>query len=393
MDVLIVGGGLTGSTLMLALTNAGISCLLVEQSTQVLTQPDFDARSLALSPASVTILKMLKVWSLLQDAATPIKMIHVSEQQRFGSARLTSKDDNPLGYVIEIYHINRALSQRLDNRCILTGTISDLNPMDGTAIVSTVTGDINIRAQLIVAADGTRSSVRALCDLKTHDKNYEQHAVVANIGLTRFHQHQAYERFTQAGPLALLPLTDKRASLVWAMSPLDAARHMDMPDHVFLTQLQTAFGYRLGRFHRVGQRMIYPLHQVLMPKQVHHKVVFVGNAAHTLHPVAGQGFNLGLRDVAMLAQCVVHDRFGPNMLDTYLTSRRHDQTTITHFTNGLVELFTSNLPGMSLARAAGLIALDNSFLLKNILAKYARGYGGIIPDLACGISLPSQGLQ
>ncbi len=391
IDILIVGGGLTGAALMLALADAGFSTLLVE------TKPHsdhanahFDMRSLAISPASMSILQMLNVWPLLRESAAAIDTIHVSEQHHFGSARLFGDVQNPLGYVVEMHHIDRALYQLLDQKHIMAPAwLTAVNATTGTATITSPTGNTTVQARLIVAADGTNSSVRTLCGLKTQIKDYAQHAIVANIGLARAHQQCAYERFTSTGPLALLPLTGLRSSLVWAMPPKDAERVMAMPDSGFLNHLQHAFGYRLGRFTRAGQRVIYPLQQVLMPEQVSGKVVFVGNAAHTLHPVAGQGFNLGLRDVAMLAQCLVREGLGPEMLQTYQQSRRHDQTAITRFTNGLVDLFTSHLPGMALVRSAGMIAVDNIPMLKNLLARYARGYAGITPDLVCGIALQS----
>lgn len=178
-----------------------------------------------------------------------------------------------------------------------------------------------------------------------------------------------------------------RASLVWAVAPDEAARLLDLSEIDFLQHLQRAFGYRLGRFTRAGQRMIFPLQQILMNQLVTEKVVFVGNAAHTLHPVAGQGFNLGMRDVAMLAQCIVRNGLGPDMLTTYQQSRHHDQTAITRFTDGLVELFTSRIPGIGIARATGMIAVDNIPFLKKLLTRYARGFAGITPDLVCGIAL------
>ena len=389
IDVLIVGGGLAGAALMLALADTGVSTLLVEtQPFSDHVQANFDARSLAISPASVKILQMLNVWPLLRDSAASIETIHVSEQQRFGCARLYGEKQNPLGYVVEMQHISQALHQLLDNQRIMAPAwLTAVNATDGTAIITNASGNTTVRAHLIVAADGADSSVRALCGLETHIKHYAQHAIVANMGLTRAHQQCAYERFTSSGPLALLPLTGLRSSLVWALPPLEAERMMAMPDRDFLHQLQRAFGYRLGRFTRVGQRAMYPLKQVLMPQQVMGKVVFVGNAAHTLHPVAGQGFNLGLRDVAMLAQCIVQEGLGTDMLHTYQQSRRHDQTAIARFTDGLIEVFTSHLPGVALARSVGLMAIDNILLLKNILARYARGYAGITPDLVCGIAL------
>ncbi len=392
VDILIIGGGLTGATLMLALQGLGFTTLLVEsKSFDDKVNPDFDARSLALSPASKSILNMLGIWDILKTHATPIEFIHVSDQHRFGASRLYGDAQNPLGYVVEMQYINLALHQLLDkNNVLAPATLHSLDLKNKTASVMTASGEIEITAQLIVAADGSDSAVRQLCELPSQAKNYNQKALVANVGLAKDHGYKAYERFTVNGPLALLPMQDKRMSLVWALPPAEADRLIDINDSDFIRELQQAFGYRLGRFAKVGTRYSYPLKQVLMPQQVNWPVVFVGNAAHTLHPVAGQGFNLGLRDVATLAQCIAKLGLTSDMLDDYVKLRRHDQQVITRMTDGLIHLFTSRLPGVALVRNMGLIAFDNSPALKNLLARYARGFGGVTPDLVCDIALSTR---
>lgn len=389
VDILIIGGGLTGAALLLALADLGYRTLLVEAKPfSNRLQSDFDARSLALSPASVRILQTLGIWSLLEAYATPIAAIHVSEQHRFGSAYLHDDKKEPLGYVVEMQYINHVLYKSLPAKQVIApATLIKLNAGKGLATLKTEKDEITIEAKLIVAADGTESSARCLLNLSAESKHYGQHAIVANIGLARPHHQQAYERFTSSGPMALLPMTEQRASLVWCLSPTDAASLMAKRETDFLNALQRAFGYRLGRFVKVGQRVVYPLQQVLMSKQLIGRVVFVGNAAHTLHPVAGQGFNLGLRDVAMLAQCIAREGLHPKTLTTYEQARRHDQTVITHFTDGLIALYKNQLPGMATLRKVGLIAIDNIPPLKNLLSRYARGFGGIIPDLVCGMPL------
>lgn len=395
VDILIIGGGLTGATLLLALQGLGFSTLLVE------TKPysdrvssDFDARSLALSPASRRILNRLGVWNILNDSATAIELIHVSEKDRFGVSRLRGNEQNPLGYVVEMQHINLALHQLLaKDQLMAPATVTSLDLANKIATVTTETGQVQIAAQLIVAADGAESAVRRFCNLSAKTKSYNQQAIVANVGLLKPHEHRAYERFTSHGPLALLPMQDNRMSLVWAMTPKKAEQLMNLNDADFLCQLQQAFGYRLGRLIKIGKRFSYPLKQVLMSQQTKWPVVFVGNAAHTLHPVAGQGFNLGLRDAATLAQCISKQGLNEGMLEKYLQLRRHDQQVITRFTDGLIQVFTSSLPGMGLVRNAGLIAFDNIPALKNILARYARGFGGFIPDLVCDIALSKPELK
>lgn len=389
VDILIVGGGLAGAVLMLALANLGYRTLLVEAkpfSDRV--QTDFDARSLALSPASVQILQMLQIWPLLQEHATAIESIHVSEQRHFGSAYLGGDKKTPLGFVVEIQHINQALHQLLNpQRIMAPAQLTAYDAAFGIATINNGVSQSTVHSRLVVAADGADSVVRQLCGLPAQLKDYNQSAIVANIGLARSHRHRAFERFTSSGPLALLPMTDQRASLVWALPPPEAGRLMLMDEDLFLNHLQRAFGYRLGRLLNVGRRVSYPLRQVIMPQCAVGSVVFVGNAAHTLHPVAGQGFNLGLRDVAMLVQCIVNHGLGDSMLRIYQESRHVDQTAMACFTDGLVELFISKLPGATIARGAGLIVLDNVPVLKNLLVRYARGFAGHIPDLVCGIPL------
>ena len=342
VDVLIVGGGLVGSLLMLALANTGLSCLLIDENDMLAKQTavSFDTRSLALSPASVAVLKMLNIWSKIQDHATQILQIHVSQKGSFGQTRL-KKEQEPT--------INHNGQSRL------------------------------IKAQIVVGADGSNSRLRALCNLQAEVKSYVSDALVANIELRRSHNYCAYERFTRDGPLALLPLHNQRMSLVWSMQPAHLHKWLHASDAEFLRELQKTFGYRAGRFLYVGRRGSYNL------TQVYGQTVFVGNAANTLHPIAGQGFNLGLRDVAMLSQCMIQFGLNANMLDQYKSLRAQDQKYIRCFTNSLMHTFTPNVLGMSMLRGLGLLALDNFPWMKQQIIKMASGFAGTPPDLACGI--------
>jgi 2-octaprenyl-6-methoxyphenol hydroxylase len=389
IDILIIGGGLTGATLMLALAGRGFSLRLVDTNALCdRVNPDFDARTLALSPASIRILNQLDLWPLLAPDATPIETIHVSEQGRFGVTHLQRDALEPLGYVVEMQHINRGLMRLLDQDAILApAELIALDRSSGVATIKQGEQEQRLRPKLIVAADGSWSTVRRLADLKVNMKLFNQQAIVTNIGLTRSHNNGAFERFTSSGPLAMLPMTDHRASLVWALRPKEANRLMALEEMAFLKELQRAFGYRLGRLERVGKRVTYPLQQMIMPKQILWPLVFVGNAAHTLHPVAGQGFNLGLRDVATLAQCLIHHGINPEMLERYQSMRHYDQSAIIHGTTGLVSLFTHPLPGLGFLRSLGLTAIDNMPSFKKCLSRHASGFAGTVPDLACGIEL------
>ncbi|MCP0914792.1 MULTISPECIES: FAD-dependent monooxygenase [Legionella] len=389
IDILIIGGGLTGATLVLALAAMDLQVLLVEArpfSDKI--KADFDSRSLALSPASVQILTKINVWPKLKNHAMPIETIHVSEKLQFGSARLEGNRQHPLGHVVEMQHIQTALHELLPAQQILAP--ASLLALDAKAGIATIHhGDacIKVKAKLIVAADGSDSCVRQLCGLSAEIKDYKQHALVANMGLSRPHRQFAYERFTRSGPMALLPMTDLRAALVWSLAPADAEKMHSLPEPDFLAILHKEFGYRLGRFTKVGQRSLYPLRQIIMPKQTAWPIIFVGNAAHTLHPVAGQGFNLGLRDVAVLAQCIAQKGLNPGMLNHYQQLRQHDQHLITRLTDGLISLFSSRIPGFAGVRSLGLIALNHTSFLKKLLMRYASGYAGIVPNLVCGIPL------
>ncbi|MFY7697585.1 MAG: FAD-dependent monooxygenase [Legionella sp.] len=392
VDIVIVGGGLVGATLLLALSQSGYSTLLVEERSYEQYQANnFNARTLALAPASISILKTLSVWPRLSERATLIHNIHISEQGRFGFSRLEGEYNSPLGAVVEIPDIFQALYPLIpSNQIIAPAKVTAFDAKQGILTINDGEQQSTIQADLVVAADGADSSMRGLCCLPATIKDYNQHAIIANIGLARSHNNWAYERFTSSGPLALLPMTDNRASLVWSLPAHEASSMLAINSRDFLHRLQAAFGYRLGRFTKVGHRSIYPLRQIIMPQQAQWPVVFIGNAAHTLHPVAGQGFNLSLRDVAGLAQQIMSHGLTPSMLTNYTKFRQKDQFCVQKFTDGLVQLFTSRIPGLSFLRGIGLVALDNSSKLKDLLAYYARGYAGQTPDLACGIPLISR---
>lgn len=389
-DVIIVGGGLIGVVLLLSLKVFGFRCKLIEykQHPAVTNAENPDIQYLALSPASMTIFRMLGLWSLLEECTCAIEGIHISQQGSFGRARLRSTSEKPLGCVIGANTLLDALYKKIDPDDVLVpASLEAIDTANGHITLSHNDNTVLLQAPLIIAADGAESTARKLCQLTATTKHYPQHAVVTTIDLRRSHQHWALERFTSHGPLALLPIGDQRASLVWALPPQQARLLKDLPSDAFLKRLQTAAGYKLGRFTQVGPRAIYPLKQVVMEQQTKDRVIFIGNAAHTLHPVAGQGFNLGLRDIATLVECIVEGGLNKNMITSYINQRRIDHLAITTFTASLVDLFTSKIPGLPLIRSAGLVAFDNLPSLKNILAQYLRGYAGTPPKLACGIAL------
>lgn len=392
VDVLIVGGGLTGALLHISLIPSKLNSLLIDSkqlnaSTQKIKE-NFDARSLALASASIRILKNLNIWEMLQNDATEIAQIHISQKGSFGNTLIKKKSHEQLGYVIEMQ-----ILQNIVHKCIQqTNTLSmasllDYNQKTQIATIKTATKELKIKTKLVVAADGTESYLRKLVNLEYKIKQYQQEALVANIGLARPHANIAYERFTKTGPLALLPMNQQRCSLIWSLPKSTAQHLLTIDESEFLQKLQVEFGYRLGKFIKVGTRTVFPLQQVIMPKTHIDSIVFIGNAAHTLHPVAGQGFNLGLRDVAALAECILKYGLDSQMLEKYQKMRAQDQKYIKLFTDSLINIFKNKFPGASCARGAGLLALDNSNLGQRILESYARGFASNPPDLVCGIPI------
>lgn len=391
IDVLIVGGGLIGAALMLALAPFSDKIRLVE-STSFATQlnADFDARNIALSPASIRILHMLGIWEALESYACPIKTIIVSEEKGFSRTRLkTDNTNDALGYVVEIQHIHHVLHQFLqEENLIVPAQLINFDVENSIATLLRDGNTVRIKTKLLVAADGMHSSVRKLCGVESSVKDYQQHAVVANIGLLRCHQHIAYERFLKDGLLAFLPMNDFRSAMVWALSNQEVPKVMELNDREFLSLIQKRFGYHLGRFTRVGNRQAFPLQQVrTIPNTRMNNVVFIGNAANTLHPIAGQGFNLGLRDVAMLAQCIIRQGIDANLSINYQKLRQQDHNNTTCFTDGLIQLFSSKIPGLSTMRQSGLAMVEHLPLFKSLIRRYASGFSGVIPDLVCNIPL------
>jgi 2-octaprenyl-6-methoxyphenol hydroxylase len=387
VDILIIGGGVIGFALMHALTSLNERVLLVDDKPIFANQSQFDARSIACSPATIQILTTMGVWPLLADKAVPIEHIHVSEKGALGHARFLGHQ-RPLGAVVEMADISATFEALVARKqCLAPAQLVAYDLETNQATIKTATGERVIHAKLVVGADGADSFLRKCCGLRVQTKNYHQQALVANIGLARPHRGFAYERFTSDGSIALLPMSHSRTALIWVNSPDKTTTLYQLQEDAFLHTLQRTFGYRLGRFMKVGQRSIYPLFQKIMPEKVVKTVVFIGNAAQTLHPIAGQGFNLGLRDVAMLTQCIATSGLHAETLQYYQTQRQSDEQVMTQFTDGLITLFKSKLPGMAVARSLGLMAMDNSDLLKKMVSHYASGYGGIVSDLICGIPI------
>ncbi|HEY7775893.1 MAG TPA: 2-octaprenyl-6-methoxyphenyl hydroxylase [Kineobactrum sp.] len=400
-DIVIAGGGMAGISLALQLGHvlpASTRICLVEgyalppaAASVPDYHPAFDARSTALSYSSQRIYQAMGLWPMLRRWLCPIDTIHVSSRGHFGSTELQAQDYAwpALGHVVENPWLGRALLYALHQQ----GRVELLNPATVVA-ASPVAGGVDlrlegaapaaIRASLLVLADGAGSGLRERLGIVAEEKNYRQHALVCNVAFAEPHRGCAYERFTDQGPLALLPLlpvsgAEHRSALVWTLPPAQAVALQAGSAAEFLRTLQQRFGYRLGRMVQVGERHCYPLSLRECEEQVRANIVVMGNAAHTLHPVAGQGFNLALRDIAALGSVLAAAAAAGEapgslaVLQRYWQRQRADQRQTIQFSDRLPALFMQSSPVVGLARDLALSGLDWVTPLKRAFVHHAAG--------------------
>lgn len=387
-DVVIAGGGMTGAMLAFALQSQcsrKLKIAIVEkQSDTQIKAPSqsFDSRSIALSAASVDLLASWGLWPELAPHACPISNISVSDRGHIGKVKLNASDFNrrSLGQVIEIERIGEAIYQRLAQ--VPTSQITWYRPDQIVKISKSIdaqqlqlaSGTV-LETQLLALCEGGDSPTRVLAGIGCQVQDYQQTALIANIGVAGDHQQTAFERFTATGPLALLPLTRQRYSLVWTLGADEAARLMSAPAAEFLGELQQAFGYRAGVLQSVGERVTYPLSLKTALQASSHRLVLCGNSLHNLHPIAGQGFNLALRDLAALLSLVEHhaDVGCYALTKDYANLRQQDMQQVVLLTDGLVRLFSNDSKLLAFGRTLGLTLLDNCPTIKTAFAKQTMG--------------------
>ena len=399
VDVAIVGGGMVGASLALALSGTPLRVALIEAvAPEAQDQPSFDERTSALGNGSRRILETLGVWSLLSAQACAVREIQVSDAGHFGGARLSAAEQGieALGYVVPNRQIGAALWCQLATR----GDLVVRNParvqsvqLDADRARLVVAGAAGVaehfEARVVVAADGAQSLVRAAAGIGAAVADYQQVAVVVHLLTDRPAAGIAYERFTTTGPLAVLPLCDGRYTVVWTLAPQRAAEVLALPDAGFIAELQHCFGWRIGRILKAGARASYPLRLSRAEALAGPRAALVGNAAQALHPVAGQGFNLGLRDAALLAELLANadDPGATSLLEGYESRRAADRRGMIGFTDGLVRLFASEIPGVALARNLGLMLFDLAPGAKRALSRVSWGFGGDTPRLMRGLAI------
>ncbi|MFK7605030.1 MULTISPECIES: 2-octaprenyl-6-methoxyphenyl hydroxylase [unclassified Pseudomonas] len=387
VSLAIIGGGLVGASLALALQAGakarGWKIVLIEPFAPGHSyQPSYDARSSALSYGARLIYERMGVWPAIAERAEPIKDIHVSDRGRFSTARLSAREEGvpALGYVVENAWLGQCLWKSLDPEVIswrCPAEVIHMQPMD-TGYRLTLNDETSLDCDLAVLADGGRSGLREQLGIHVRKRPYDQSALIANITPSQPHEGMAFERFTDEGPMALLPLPDNRCALVWTRLGMDAKRLADVDERSFLRELQGVFGYRLGTLKQVGARHLYPLTLVESEEQVRPHLAVLGNAAHSLHPIAGQGFNLSLRDAQALADVLLASDKKPGDLATLLSYQQHqtpDQQLTIGFSDQVTRLFGSDQTLISLGRNLGLLGLDLMPPAKRWFARQAMGLG------------------
>ncbi|MHB1946923.1 MAG: FAD-dependent monooxygenase [Gammaproteobacteria bacterium] len=379
-DIIIIGGGMVGASLACALRSSQFNVAMIDSAPLNTTE---DHRLIALNYSSVCLLKNLNVWPQLKSFAAAIKEVHVSNQGHFGITRLTAREFNlpELGAVVPAKHINPALYAALgDTTLIRPATLKQLEQNADQVIltVDTPEGAKELTAKIVIGADGSHSTVRDLLNIPTQKIDYEQSALVTTTQLNRPHHNIAYERFSQGGAIAMLPLVGNEVATIWTQDRDQITKLMQLSDTEFLAQLQKQFGYRLGRLIKTSQRFTYPLQMIQAEQQIKHRVILLGNALHTLSPIAAQGLNLALYEISVL-----HDYFAQYAIDSlsltdFATQQQKFSLGLSHNLNWL---FSQDFFIMNTARAMGMLGIDLCQPLKEKFIRRAIGQTGRIPTL------------
>jgi len=398
-DVVIIGAGMVGASLACALAPSGLRIAVVEAVTlKNDQQPSYDDRGLTLSLSSKRILEHIGVGENVLPAVNPIKKIHVSEQGRFGFMHLDAAqtDKDELGHVV----VARSLGQALHKQMLSYENITLICPAElkcfkqseaGMSVELSHAGHSElITAGLLVGADGSQSLVRRLAAINTKEHDFKQTAIVANVSTQKPNLATAFERFTHHGPVALLPIDKNRSVLVFTVAAEDAVRYMSMTEKQFIEAVETEFGRRLGKLEHIGQRRSYPIIFIEAVEQYKQQLILLGNAAHSIHPNSAQGFNLGLRDVSGLAECVFAaiekgvDVDDISILENYIKLRLPDQQRVMRFTNRLASSFYNKNPLLIPARNLAMLMLDTMPAVKETFIQQAMGIAGLQPRVVRG---------
>jgi 2-octaprenyl-6-methoxyphenol hydroxylase len=386
-DIIIVGGGLVGASLAASLASLPLKIAIIEASTS-----NQDARVIALNYVSARIFEAIGLWPQMQHTA--IKHIHISDRGHWGMLRLSHTDLNlpALGYVLTAQNIGQALQTKLQAvDFIAPATAQYLGLEDSQITIQSQTQKLS--AKLLIVADGANSQLCQQLNIPIQQHDYGQTAIISNLTLDRPHLSIAYERFTTHGPIALLPMLEQQSALVWSLPPERAQSVLQLSEQEFLLAIQQEFGWRAGRFIAATARLAYPLRRTMASSVIAPRVVIMGNAAHTLHPVAGQGFNLALRGVANLAEVLVtawehgeYDIGSDDLLQNYLNYQADDQLLMLNLTHNIVNLFSNQWLPAVLARNCGLGLMETISPVKYYLMQQMLGLKSYPSRLARGVA-------
>jgi len=393
-DIAIIGAGMVGASLVHLLQPSiaqGTKVTLIERQELrwdgefASRPPSFDGRATALSYGTQVILDKIGVWPALAQRACAIRHVQVSDQGHFGQTHLHAEEQgtDALGYIVENAVIGQGLLAGLNqaNIDIKASTQVEQVQMNAEGALLTLSNGERLQTKLLVLADGARSGLAEQLGIRHNKEDYGTHALVTQVKVNRCHQHWAYERFSQYGPIAFLPLNEQDYVVVWALPKDEIDRVKNMPEAEFLAHLQSQVGERIGTLVKVGERASYPLSLVLSTEQVRRSLVLLGNAAHGLHPVAGQGFNLALRDTAVLAEHLnraIAAGTTPGDLDVlmaYQQQQANDQRNTILLSDLLPKVFGSQQMPVRLLRNLGLVGMSLAPTTRKLFARHAMGLG------------------
>lgn len=398
-EIVVIGGGLAGLPFGIACASAGLRTVLVdrEQPGTLLAEP-FDGRSSAIAYGSQRVLEGLGVWQCLEEAAQPILDIRVADQASplFLHYDHTEVGDRPFGWIVENRAIRQALFRRMEELAALT-CLAPAQPArverDAARVLVALADGRRIRARLVVAADGRNSALRRDAGIRTFGTDYPQHAISGTVAHEKPHHGVAVEHFLPAGPFAILPMTGNRSSVVWTEKAALAPALMKLDEAAFHRELSRRFGDFLGEVEWQGPRWSYPLQILYAERAIDRRLALLGDAAHVIHPIAGQGLNLGIRDVAALAELVVDahrlglDPGSADVLERYQRWRRVDTLALSAVTDALNRLFSNDIGPLRLARDIGLALVERTPPLKRFFMRHAMGVVGTLPRLVRGEAL------
>jgi 2-octaprenyl-6-methoxyphenol hydroxylase len=395
-DVTVVGGGIVGMAVALALSHLDLQICLLEHVVAVDdSHPSYDDRTLVVNRASIQFWKNLDIWHTLSDIITPIDKVHVSNKGQFGVVKFDKYTLNveALAYIVEAKKLGFSLKNRIvetDNiKTICPAQVTEFKEENNQVEITYMIGNARFKhcSKLMLAADGVQSSIRKKLQLETRIQSYERTAIICNITPEYKHNNCAYERLTNTGPTALLPFVQNRCGFVWTVEKEKADKILGLSDSDFLKKAQIQFGYRLGKFLKTGKRSSYPLYLVTVPNQVKNRTILIGNAAHSMSPVSAQGLNLAVRDVAELSDVIENalansvDIGSNEVLNSYQKNIEKDQLQTMNYTDDLMNWFKIDQSIVASIRSLGMIVLDQTAIAKKTLFSRVSGYRGNIPKL------------